>query len=95
VAFLGDLAVALSMEAVAPTKVDIGPGEKTFVRDMPPERATVISGFDTSEHGQVSIRGESWQAVRALDDTGILSKGTAVHVVERRGLTLVVSAKAS
>ena len=75
----------------ARSKIDIGPGEKGLVGDRPSETTTVISGFDTSDRGQVSIRGETWQTVRAPDDSGSLPKGTAVQVVERKGLTLVVS----
>lgn len=93
--FLGDVVMAISMEAVAPTKVDIGPGEKNLVTDMPSESATVISGFDTSPQGQVLVRGEIWRAIRATEDSGILSKGTSARVVDRKGLTLIISAKAS
>lgn len=89
---LGDLAMAVSMQAVAPTRVDIGPGEKSFGADRPLEKATVISGFDASARGMVSIRGESWQAVRAADDEGAMPEGSVVRICERRGLTLVVSA---
>jgi len=91
--FIGDLIVALSMEAVAPTKVNIGLGERSTNTDLPSELATVISGFKNSPQGQVSVRGETWSAIRAPEDSGSLSEGSAVQVVDRNGLTLVISTK--
>ncbi|MBT8111241.1 MAG: NfeD family protein [Gammaproteobacteria bacterium] len=91
--FLADLAIAASMEAIAPTKVNIGPGEKHLVSDSASEQATILSGFDSTSHGQVSVRGETWRAIRAADDTGTLTKGMSVNVVDRYGLTLVVSTR--
>jgi len=89
---LADLTIAASMEAVAPTRVHIGPGEKQLVSDRASEKATIVSGFDAAPHGQVSIRGETWRAVRAPGDTGKLTTGMSVSVVDRDGLTLIVSA---
>ena len=89
--FLTDLAIAASMEAIAPTKVSIGPGEKHLDSDLASEKATVMSGFDGTPHGQVSVRGETWRAIRAPDDTGTLTTEMSVDVVDRDGLTLVVS----
>lgn len=93
VALLCELLIAVDMEATAPSKIDIGPGEKGLANDTPSETATVIAGFDSSDQGQVSIRGETWQAVRASEESGLLPIGTVVAVVERKGLTLVVSPK--
>ncbi|HKL63083.1 MAG TPA: NfeD family protein, partial [Woeseiaceae bacterium] len=90
---LADLAIAAWMEAIAPTRIHIGPGEKYLVSDTAAERATVISGFDPLPHGLVSIRGETWRAIRAPGDAGTLTIGMSVSVVERQGLTLVVSAR--
>lgn len=95
VGLLCELLMAIEMQATAPSKIDIGPGEKGLVSDTPSETATVISGFDSLARGQVSIRGETWQAVRAPEDLGLLPIGSAVQVLERKGLTLVVSAKNS
>jgi membrane-bound ClpP family serine protease len=89
--FLADLWIAASMEAIAPTKVSIGPGEKHLDSDLASEKATIMSGFDSISHGQVSVRGETWRAIRAPDDTGTLTTGMSVNVVDRDGLTLVVS----
>ena len=91
--FLVDLAIAASMEAIAPTKVNIGPGEKQLDSDLASEKATIISGFDANSHGQVSVRGETWRAVQEPGDTGILTRGKLVTVVDRDGLTLVVSTR--
>jgi membrane protein implicated in regulation of membrane protease activity len=91
--FLADLAIAASMEAIAPTKVNIGPGEKHLDSDLASEKATIMSGFDSISRGQVSVRGETWRAIRAPDDTGTLTTGMSVNVVDRDGLTLVVSTR--
>ena len=71
----GDVVVALSMEAIAPTRIDIGPGEKNLKTDAPAEHATVLSGFEDSLHGRVSVRGETWRAVRVEEDSGGLPIG--------------------
>jgi len=89
---LADLAIAAWMESLAPTRIHIGPGEKHLASDPPSEKAIVVDGFDVGPHGQVSIRGETWRAVRAPGDTGALTRGMTVNVVDREGLTLIVSA---
>lgn len=89
--FLGDLTLAMTMEKVAPTRIAVGPGERHFHTERSSDKAIVLSGFSTSSRGQVSVRGETWQAVRAPGDESILSEGMLVHVVERDGLTLVVA----
>ena len=91
VTFAADFAIAALMESVAPTRLNIGPGEKVLKSDIPAEQATVISGFGASACGKVSIRGESWAATRLAGDSGVLSEGMLVRVVDRNGLELVVS----
>lgn len=91
---LADLAIAASMEAIAPTRVHIGPGEKFRDSEMPIEKATVIAGFGASTQGQVSIRGETWSATQSPDDTGVLAAGMVVSVVDRNGLKLVIKTRA-
>lgn len=86
-----DLAIAAWMESIAPTRVHVGPGEKYLVTDPASERAMIISGFDSVPHGHVSIRGEIWRAIRAPGDTGALTAGMLVSVVDRDGLTLIVT----
>lgn len=88
---VADLVIVASLEAAAPTKVDIGPGEKALEFETSAERAVVVSGFDSSPHGHVFVRGETWLATRAPDDTEVLSAGTSVRVVNRDGLNLIVS----
>ena len=86
-----DLAIAASMEAVAPTKLKIGPGERVLKSDIPAEEATIVHGFDSSPPGQVSVRGETWMATSLSDDSEDLSAGKRVFVVDRDGLNLIVS----
>lgn len=91
---VADLAIAAAMEAVAPTRVHIGPGEKYLDSDPASEKAVVLSGFDSLPYGEVSIRGETWRAMRAPGDEGDLTPGMRVSVVDRKGLTLIVSTMA-
>lgn len=88
-----DLLIVVSMEAVAPTKVNIGPGEKALQSEALAEKAIIVTGFDSSPYGRVSIRGETWLATRLPDDTEVLSAGMSVRVVNRDGLNLIVSSK--
>lgn len=88
---LADLAIAAWVETLAPTRVHIGPGEKQLASDLLSEQAIVVAGFDAGPHGQVLIRGETWRAVRAPGETGALTTGMSVSVVDREGLTLIVS----
>ena len=93
ITFVGDVATAVSMEAVAPTRVTIGPGDRQFDTDRPAERAVVVVGFDEAGQGRVRIRGETWRARQADDDRVSLESGVEVEVVARDGLTLVVAAE--
>jgi membrane protein implicated in regulation of membrane protease activity len=86
-----DLAIAASMEAVAPTKIKIGPGERHLKSETPADTATVVSGFESSPYGRVMVRGETWLATRLPGETGVMSAGTIVQIVDRNGLNLVVT----
>ena len=86
---LGDLTLAMTMEKVAPTKIAVGPGECYLHTDRSSDKAIVLSGFGSSPDGRVSVRGETWQAIRAPGDDSNLSAGMIVNVFERDGLTLV------
>lgn len=88
-----DLAVAGWIERTAPTKVRIGPGERETNGDSPADEALVLTGFGSSASGRVSVRGETWAAVRSTDDDGEIVVGTIVSIVDRAGLSLVVSTK--
>ncbi len=92
ITFVGDVITAVSMEAVAPTRVTIGPGDRRFDADHLAERAVVVVAFDESGQGRVRVRGETWRARQAEDDGSRLEPGTEVRVVDRDGLTLVVTA---
>ena len=89
--FVADIAIAAWIQTVAPTRINIGPGEKAHDSELPSETATVIAGFDSSSHGRVLVRGETWRAMSAPDDAVSLSIGMDVNIVARDGLTLVVS----
>ena len=91
-ALLVDLAIVAWMERIAPTKVRVGPGEQQNRNEIPAEKAIVVSGFDTSSEGRISIRGETWAAVKNPGDTASLPAGATVSIVDRIGLVLVVSA---
>lgn len=93
ITFIGDVITAISMEAVAPTHITIGPGERQFDTDRPEERAVVVVGFDEAGSGRVRIRGETWRARQASGDRVSLESGAQVKVVARDGLTLVVAAE--
>jgi membrane protein implicated in regulation of membrane protease activity len=92
ITLVGDMITAISMEAVAPTRVTIGPGDRQFDADHLAELAVVVVGFDDAGQGRVRIRGETWRARQAEDNRVSLKSGTEVRVVERDGLTLVVAA---
>ena len=85
-----DVAIAMAIQAVAPTNVSIGPGERALDSELPAETARVLSGFESSCEGRVLVRGETWQATRAPDDEARLAKGMDVSIVGRDGLMLLV-----
>ncbi len=91
---LGDIVLALVMEAVSPTRVLLGPGERQHKNDLPEELGTVIGDFEDGS-GSVSIRGERWHARQATGCRRWLRAGSAVRVLGRDGLTLVVAAAKS
>jgi len=89
--FLGDLLLAVYMEAVAPTRVSVGPGEKLRNSDVLAEEATVVADFDDAGRGRVSIRGETWRAMQSSEAQESLTQGARVRVVRRDGLILIVT----
>lgn len=90
-ALLGDLVVALVYEAVAPTRVVIGPGDRLASHDPLHEPAVAIDGFEQSPHGRVRVRGEVWLARHVTVQVDGLRRGERVRVIAREGLLLVVS----
>jgi membrane protein implicated in regulation of membrane protease activity len=87
---IGDLLMAASFEAIAPSKVTLGPGERVNRSDDILELATVVSGFNDSAEGRVRARGEIWGA-RCHDGTPLsLTAGVKVKIVDRDGLTLLI-----
>lgn len=93
-ALAADFAIAALIQVFAPTRVNIGPGERALDSELPSETARVIGGFESSSVGRVSVRGETWRATRVPDDAIRLTTGMDVNVVARDGLTLIVSATA-
>ena len=87
----GDIALAFFMQAVSPTRVTLGPGDRRHRSEAPRELGRVESTFE-GRRGRVSIRGETWRARQAVACGSPLAAGAAVRVVEREGLTLVVAA---
>ena len=78
----GDIASALLLQRHAPTRITLQPGEAAELL------AEVRSGFGGSRVGEVTVKGERWQARH--EGTGRLSPGDRVDVVARAGLTLYV-----
>ena len=91
---VADLAIAFRIQALAPSKVDIGPGERALRSDIPSETARVLGGFGSSPEGRVVVRGETWRATSTANEASRLETGMEVNVVARDGLLLVVSANA-
>ena len=87
----GDIALAIFMQAISPTRVTLGPGDRLHKAEAPRELGRVAASFD-ERRGLVSIRGETWQARQAFACRRRLEEGAPVSVVEREGLTLVVKA---
>ena len=88
---VGDIALALLMQAISPTHVTLGPGERWHKAEVPLELGTVVHRFD-DRHGKVSIRGETWRARQTNGCAERLHPGNRVRIVERDGLTLIVTA---
>ena len=78
----GDVATALVMERVAPTRVLLAPGEAGH------DGGTVVRGFGGDERGVIRIRGEYWRARSPVPER--LGAGDRVRVVTRDGLVLEV-----
>ena len=94
ITFTGDVIMAMTMEAVAPVRVLAGPGDRRFDRDDVEEPAVVESGFDGAQLGTVRVRGEIWSARLATGEARAPALGARMRIVDRDGLTLVVSCDA-
>ena len=86
---IGDIVLALMMEAFSPTRITVGPGESRLKHDAPMETGTVMTTFE-NRHGAIAIRGEQWRARQSEGCGKVLEKGAKVCVVDRQGLTLLV-----
>ena len=88
---VGDILLALLMQAVSPTRVTLGPGDRRLSSESPGELGTVMADFEDGS-GNISVRGEQWRARQSAACNRRLNAGAAVRVLDRDGLTLVVSA---
>ena len=91
--FLADLAIAASMETIAPTKVSIGPGKSIWtpiwrLKKLP--SCLVSTQSHTAKFRYEVKHGELFER-RMIPVT--LTTGMSVNVVDRDGLTLVVSTR--
>jgi membrane protein implicated in regulation of membrane protease activity len=92
---MGDVLLAISLEVITPTQVTLRPGERRTSSCNLDETAEVLSGFQQADSGRVIIRGESW-AARVADERPVhLAPGSAVRVIGREGLTLLIAAPAN
>lgn len=87
----GDIILAVAFEAVAPSQVTLGPGDRANRGDEVAELGTVVSGFEASPVGKVRIRGEIWMARCRRNSLLTLDCGARVRILEREGLTLLIS----
>jgi membrane-bound ClpP family serine protease len=87
---IGDIAVALSIEAVSPATITIRPGERIRHDSDLSETGEIIAGFGSNRTGRISVRGEIWNA--KCTDTCItdLEPGGEVRILGREGLVLLV-----
>ncbi len=89
---IGDLLVAFSFEAVAPSEVTIGPGEKIWKDSELRDVGEIVAGFDNVSEGRIRVCGEEWSAELSEDHSNTLQLGDKVEIVGRNGLTLAVRA---
>jgi membrane-bound ClpP family serine protease len=89
-ACIGDVALALSMEAVSPTNITIAPGERIRHDSDLSETGEVIAGFGSNRTGRILVRGEIWNAKCTDKCTTELEPGGEVRVLGREGLVLLV-----
>lgn len=94
ISILGDIVVAYSFEAIAPSKISLTPGERVRHDEEVSATATVESGFSASDEGRVVVRGELWRARHVEARVITLSQGEEIRVVGRDGLTLLISEEA-
>ena len=88
---VGDIALAIIMQAISPTHVKLGPGERWHTDELPRDRGIVKTRFENGK-GKVAIRGEIWDARLEGGAASQLDIGERVRVIEREGLTLIVAA---
>ena len=88
---VGDIVLAVIMQAISPTHVKLGPGERFHDNESPRDLGIVKTAFEDGK-GKISIRGETWHARQSGQCDAPRDIGESVRVIEREGLTLVVAA---
>jgi membrane protein implicated in regulation of membrane protease activity len=91
ITLVGDVITAVSMEAVVPTRIAIGPGDRKLDRDLPQERGELIAMADEEGLCRVRIHGETWRARLTAAREPSPAIGSRVRVIDRKGLTLLVT----
>jgi membrane-bound ClpP family serine protease len=89
-ACLGDVMLALSMDAINPTRVLVGPGDRKHHNSEVLDMAVVVEGFGDDNEGYILVRGERWRARTQSQNISMFQIGDHVKVIERTGLVLVV-----
>ena len=91
ISIVGDIVVAYSFEAIAPSKISLAPGERARHDEEVSTAGTVESGFSESDEGRVIVRGELWRARHFEARVVNLSHGQEIRIVGRDGLTLLIT----
>jgi len=89
-ACLGDVLLALSLDAINPTRVLVGPGDRKHHNSEVLDKAIVVEDFGADNEGYILVRGEKWRAICQQQSASMLQIGDHVKVIERAGLVLVV-----
>ncbi len=90
ISIAGDIVVAYSFEAIAPSRISLAPGERARHDEEISSLGTVESGFDSEATGKITVRGEHWSARHFQGLVVDLKPGTEIRIVGRDGLTLLI-----
>ena len=88
---LGDIVLAFSFEAIAPTRIVMAPGERATLDHEISVVGVIESGFDASSIGRICVRGEIWAARHHEGRELHSAEGDEVQIIGRDGLTFLIS----
>ena len=91
ISITGDIVVAYSFEAIAPSEISLAPGERARHDEEVSAAGVVESGFSASAEGRVLVRGELWRARHHEERSVTLDQGDEIRIVGRDGLTLLIT----